>query len=217
MKPVILADLQDVTKAGMLYFLQSFKGLDQLLEADSKKELLQLLAKEEQALIVLDYTLFDFTGLEDLINIGYRYKSIHWLLFSDELSATFIHQVATQSKNISVLFKDCDKEELLEALNASIKGERYLCRKALNLISGTPVQTPTNSAEHQLTTSEKEILRLIAMGKSNKEIATERFSSIHTITTHRKNIFRKLEVNSVYDATKYALRAGILDSAEYYI
>ena len=55
---------------GMLYFLQSFKGLDQLLEADSKKELLQLLAKEEQALIVLDYTLFDFTGLEDLINIG---------------------------------------------------------------------------------------------------------------------------------------------------
>lgn len=217
MKTIILADLQDVTKAGMLYFLQSFKNLDQLLEADSKKELLQLLSREEQALIIFDYTLFDFTGLEDLINIGQKYKSIHWLLFSDELSATFIHQVVTQSENISVLFKDCEKEEIVEALNATFKGERFLCRKAQNQISGKQAHIPANTMEHQLTASEKEILRLIAMGKSNKEIATERFSSIHTITTHRKNIFRKLEVNSVYDATKYALRAGILDSAEYYI
>ena len=68
-----------------------------------------------------------------------------------------------------------------------------------------------------LTQSEREILRLIALGKSAKEIASERFSSIHTITTHRKNIFRKLEVNSIYEATRYALRAGIIDAAEYYI
>jgi DNA-binding NarL/FixJ family response regulator len=68
-----------------------------------------------------------------------------------------------------------------------------------------------------LTTTEKEILHLLALGKTTKEIAADRFSSSHTITTHRKNIFRKLQVNSVYEATKYALRAGIIDSAEYYI
>jgi len=52
---------------------------------------------------------------------------------------------------------------------------------------------------------------------TTKEIAEKRFSSFHTINTHRKNIFRKLGVNNVHEATKYALRAGLVDSAEYYI
>ena len=50
-----------------------------------------------------------------------------------------------------------------------------------------------------------------------KEIAEKRFSSFHTVNTHRKNIFRKLNVNNVHEATKYALRAGLVDTAEYYI
>ena len=52
---------------------------------------------------------------------------------------------------------------------------------------------------------------------TTKEIAVKRFSSFHTVNTHRKNIFRKLGVNNVHEATKYALRAGLVDSAEYYI
>ena len=57
----------------------------------------------------------------------------------------------------------------------------------------------------------------IALGMTTKEIAEKRFSSFHTVNTHRKNIFRKLGVNNVHEATKYALRAGLIDSAEYYI
>jgi DNA-binding NarL/FixJ family response regulator len=58
---------------------------------------------------------------------------------------------------------------------------------------------------------------MIARGLSVKEIAQERVSSIHTIVTHKKNIFRKLEVNNVYEATKYALRAGLVEMVEYYL
>jgi DNA-binding NarL/FixJ family response regulator len=68
-----------------------------------------------------------------------------------------------------------------------------------------------------LTHTEQEILKSIALGKSVKEIAVERFSSVHTIMTHKKNIFRKLEVNNVHEATKYALRSGLIDTMEYYI
>ena len=68
-----------------------------------------------------------------------------------------------------------------------------------------------------LTVTECEILKLMALGKTTKEIAAERFLSVYTVMTHRKNIFRKLEVNNVYEATKYALRAGIVDAVEYYI
>ena len=68
-----------------------------------------------------------------------------------------------------------------------------------------------------LTATEKEILKEIAMGKTTREIATLRFVSVHTIMTHRKNIFRKLEVNNVHEATKFAMRSGLVDMAEYYI
>jgi DNA-binding CsgD family transcriptional regulator len=57
----------------------------------------------------------------------------------------------------------------------------------------------------------------MAMGKTTKEIALLRFVSVHTIMTHRKNIFRKIEVNNIHEATKYAIRAGIVDMADYYI
>ena len=69
----------------------------------------------------------------------------------------------------------------------------------------------------KLTQTETEILKDIALGMTTKEIADKRFSSFHTVNTHRKNIFRKLGVNNVHEATKYALRAGLVDSAEYYI
>ena len=69
----------------------------------------------------------------------------------------------------------------------------------------------------KLTKTEMEVLRDIALGLTTKEIAEKRFSSFHTINTHRKNIFRKLNVNNVHEATKYALRAGMVDAAEYYI
>lgn len=68
-----------------------------------------------------------------------------------------------------------------------------------------------------LTATETDILKLIARGKSVKEIAAERISSVHTIVTHKKNIFRKLGVNNVYEATRYALRAGLVELVEYYI
>ena len=65
--------------------------------------------------------------------------------------------------------------------------------------------------------TEQEILRLIALGHSVKEIAAMRFNSEFTISTHKKNIFSKLGVNNAHDATKYALRTGIIDLVDYYI
>lgn len=84
----------------------------------------------------------------------------------------------------------------------------------LLLAPPTPLET---FEEVKLTKTETEILIDIANGMTTKEIAEKRFSSFHTVNTHRKNIFRKLSVNNVHEATKYALKAGLVDSAEYYI
>ena len=80
----------------------------------------------------------------------------------------------------------------------------------------TDEQTKTQVPD-LLTATETEIVKAIAQGKTTKEIAAERFLSIHTITTHRKNIFRKLGVNTAHEVVKYALRAGLVDNEEFYI
>jgi len=215
MRHIILADKQDLSKAGLLYFLDQSKEAKEVEEADSKKELLTLLSEKPEALIVLDYTLFDFSGPEDLLILSERFKSAHWVLFSEELSDEFLRTFVLNSYAFSVIFKDGSKEEICSAIDLAFKNERFICNRASNQLLGK--RNATDLQENILTVTEKEILHSLALGKTTKEIAAERFSSIHTITTHRKNIFRKLEVNTVYEATKYALRAGIVDSAEYYI
>ncbi len=215
MKNVILADNQDITRAGLLYFLKQTAGETRLLEAFSKKELLAELTSAQDALVIIDYTLFDMTGPDNLLNLSARFKHAHFLLFSEELSEDFLRTVVPGCESISVLFKDATQDEIQAALNLTLKKERFLSTRATNLLMGKRISAVIK--ENALTNTEQDILRLLALGKTTKEIAQERFSSVHTITTHRKNIFRKLEVNTVYEATKYALRAGVVDSAEYYI
>lgn len=215
MKQIILADKQDISKAGLIYFLKISKQASEISEADNKKELLKLLVEKPDALVILDYTLFDFSGPEDLLIMSSRFKSAHWILFSEDLSDDFLRTLVVNCYSFSVIFKDCSKEEIGTALEFAFKNERYICNRASNQLLGK--RSNLEMQDNVLTNTEKEILHLLALGKTTKEIASERFSSVHTITTHRKNIFRKLEVNTVYEATKYALRAGIIDSAEYYI
>jgi DNA-binding NarL/FixJ family response regulator len=216
MRPILIADKQDMTKIGLTFLLSQMKGAGKVTEVVDKKDLLQQLGRVPDAVVILDYTSFDFTGPEDLLNVTYRFKESHWILFSDELSTNFLSHLLCNSSHLSVLFKDSSQEEINTAFSLVLKNERFICNRASNQLIVNQNQS-IEKTDRSLTHSEKEILKLMALGKTTKEIAQERFSSIHTIMTHRKNIFRKLEVNSLHDATKYALRAGIVDAAEYYI
>lgn len=221
MRAYIIADNQDITQAGMMFLLSKQKDVSQLLAVDSKTELIRELRLYPQAIVILDYTLFDFAGADELIVLRERFKEVDWLLFSDELSTGFLRQVLFSSMAFSVVMKDNSKEEILTALQCAARKERFICNHVSNLLLSGSAQQAMSSANSQenplLTTTEKNILKEIASGKTTKEIAAEKNLSFHTINSHRKNIFRKLGVNNVHEATKYAMRAGIVDLAEYYI
>lgn len=216
MRILIIADNQDITKAGILYLTDRIPDFPLVTEAADKQELLQFLQRYPQAVVLLDYTLFDLAGADELLIIQERFKQVSWILFSDELSEDFIRRILFSSEAFSIVLKDASSDEIQAALQSALRSERFICQQIHHLLSNKNlIREPK---EHPvLTSTEKEILKAIALGKTTKEIASERFSSIHTITTHRKNIFRKLEVNNVHEATKYALRAGIVDTTEYYI
>jgi DNA-binding NarL/FixJ family response regulator len=174
----------------------------------------ELLKEHETAVVLLDYTLFDFTDENQLLIIAERFSLSEWILISNELTSQFIRNVVYSSHQFSVVFKDGLISEIREALNAVNRHTRYLSQRALETIITQQREEETTSV---LTTTETEIVKAIAQGKTTKEIAAERFSSIHTVITHRKNIFRKLNINTAHEAVKYALRAGLVDPSEFYI
>ncbi|BEG98990.1 response regulator transcription factor [Bacteroides sedimenti] len=214
MREFIIADNQDITKAGMLFLLGGLKEAGNICETDNRGELIKQLRVSPEAVVILDYTLSDFNGADELLILSERFPKINWILFSDELSEEFVKRILYSSQQFSIVMKDNSKEEILSALQCAMHKERFICNHVSNMLIGKPIQAPKDTV---LTNTEKIILKEIALGKTTKEIAAERNLSFHTINSHRKNIFRKLEVNNVHEATKYAMRAGIVDLAEYYI
>ena len=174
-----------------------------------------LLKEHESAVVLLDYTLFDFADEDQLLIVAERFLLSQWILISDELTPRFLRRVVYSSHQFSIVFKDGSLKDVRDALDAVVRHGRFISQRALEVIINH--QQDDQDRPSVLTETETEIVRAIAQGKTTKEIATERFSRIHTITTHRKNIFRKLGINTAHEAVKYALRAGLVDSSEFYI
>lgn len=214
MQNIIVADNQDITRAGMIYVLSKMKGISCDI-AGSKAELIRLLSGCPEAIVILDYTLFDISSESDLLIIGQRFPLSHLILWSEELSADFIRNLVNASSRISVLMKDAKMIEIEQCLDYVLRGQRFLCQHATNILLEPKLTQEKESVG--LTKTEVEILKEIALGQTTREIAEKRFSSFHTVNTHRKNIFRKLGVNNVHEAIRYAMRSGLVDAAEYYI
>jgi DNA-binding NarL/FixJ family response regulator len=216
MKTIIIADNQDITAAGIKYLCGLTVGDAPVREAKNKCELTQLLCVDPDAVVALDYTLFDIGSADELLILHERFVATHWILISDDLSSDFMRKVYFRSDSFSIVLKECALKEIETALIMAFSSKRYVCSRAASIVNPKKCSFTTDDSS-DLTPSEIEILKLIALGRTTKEIAEERFSSTHTISTHRKNIFRKTGVNNVHEATKYALRAGIVDLADYYI
>ncbi|MBR1668726.1 MAG: response regulator transcription factor [Bacteroidaceae bacterium] len=215
-RQIILADNQDVTRLGLKTIIRgALSGVENLVvkELSRRAELIAELKENPSSVVVIDYTLFDLGSADELLNLSERFPFALWVLFSEDLTEGLIRRLSVEQQ-FSMVLKTDSAQEIITALKCAVTGVRFLCHQVTNLLL-TP-HTPIER-EDQLTATEREVLRLIALGKSVKEIAAERNSSIHTITTHKKNIFRKIRVNTVYEATKYALRAGLVEMVEYYI
>ena len=214
MRNFILADNQELTRFALENLLQQDETAV-VYRAFDKAGLVALLKEHESAIVILDYTLFDFTDEDQLLIVAERFALSQWVLLSEELTSRFLRRVVYSSHQFSVVFKDGPLQEVREALQSASRHNRYISQRALEAIISQ--QQEDDEQPSVLTSTETEIVKAIAQGKTTKEIASERFSSIHTITTHRKNIFRKLGVNTAHEVVKYALRAGLIDSSEFYI
>lgn len=208
----LLADNQFITQVGLRWLIRQTYADALIREVADKRTLLAVLSEGKTSVVILDYTLCDFREVEELLIINKRYPAVHWILFSAELGEPLIRRLSIEPA-FSLLLKESSAEEIRAALAVALSGKPFHCHAIESLLTCHPQP----KEEVALTPTEREVLRLIASGKSVKEIAALRNSSVHTIITHKKNLFRKLEVNNIYEATKYVLKAGMIELVEYYI
>ncbi|MDE5690369.1 response regulator transcription factor [Duncaniella sp.] len=208
----ILCDNQEITRLGMISLIASIYPECRCLEASDRSALIRHLENYPDAIVVIDYALSDIGRPENLIVIMRRFEKSDWIVFSSDLSTGFIRCLGSESQ-LGIVLKDCDLTEISAALCGAMKREGFHCSQIDGFIRSGVRET----CVAQLTPAETEILVMIAQGFSVKQIASKRISSVHTIVTHKKNIFRKLDVNTVYEATRYALMAGLVELSDYYI
>jgi DNA-binding NarL/FixJ family response regulator len=214
MRTYILADNQDITREGIVVLLKESGLSKKIVEVKTYGELQKKLTIYPDAVVVMDYTLFNFSSYQQMLIVKEKVKNSSWVLFSDELGKQFIRQVLLADPSISIVMKHDAKAEILTALRCAAYNLVYVCDYADHILQSDVLSA---SVPDKLTASEKVILQEMALGKTTKEIAWEKNLSFHTINSHRKNIFRKLEVNNVQEAVRSAFRAGIIDLSDYYI
>ncbi|WP_321438293.1 response regulator transcription factor [uncultured Bacteroides sp.] len=216
---LIIADNQPLTALALRTWAEKNELVGSIIESPDQQSLEDSLRElsDENVLLIIDVELFDFSDKDELIAFFQTHNQLRKLFIGDHFNEEELFFIAEEMQS-NIVLKSVDLEELRIAVSFALKGRYYIQSELLNLLmrkNAAPVK-PENEEVH-LTPTEKDIVSLIASGKTTKEVAVIRSLSYHTVVTHRKNIFRKLGVSSIHALTIYAIKSGLIDTTEYYI
>ena len=187
-------------------------------DLSTSQDIRNFLKKNSSGCVFFNPTAFQLLQQVDVIyELKTDFERSTWVMWLEELPELWLKKIL-QAKSINgfnIVQQGNTLEELKKALTVICQKENYIATCVQEIFNS--YKSTAFKVDQVLTNVEREILKEIATGKMTKEIAADRNISIHTVITHRKNIFKKLEVNSVHDATRYAIRAGIITVNDYYI
>ncbi len=209
---LILADSNDLMRVGIRTILNTKLDVEIVGEAQSSKELIDMLASFPTELVVIDYTSPGF-DIDVLLSIKGMYPNINLLAITPEQSAQVLVD-ALRAGITSYVKKDCSIPEIIEAVTETLKGNKFFCGQILDTIKEANLDVDdfddVFSCEAVLISKrECEIITLIAEGFTNQQIADKLFISSHTVNTHRKNIMAKLGVKNTAGIVMYAIKTNL--------
>jgi DNA-binding NarL/FixJ family response regulator len=211
---LILADSNELIRVGLRTIFNSNKDIEIVGEAKESSELLELLKSFGSDVILIDYTSpgFDIDIVPKVIN---QYPSVKFVAITPEQSAQTLVD-ALRSGVKSYVKKDCDISEIINAIKETEQGNKFFCGQILETIQRAQINVEDIDFESfscepvLLSERESEIIKLIAEGQTNAQIAEILFLSNHTINTHRKNIMSKLGVKNTAGIVMYAVKTQLV-------
>jgi DNA-binding NarL/FixJ family response regulator len=184
--------------------------------ATTQNNLYHLLTASHNDLLITDIANINYNDIDDIKSIRLKYPQMSILIIANSISKAEIAGL-TKLGIKNIIYKMADKDEVLNAIESSLKGKKYYSDEILDLLIDLGENRFPAEDSKTLTPSEIEIVKLIADGLTTKEIASRKNISHHTVNTHRKNIFRKVEVSNASELIMLAIKSGWINNIEYYI
>ena len=197
----VVADDHSLLREALVSFLRTIEDLEVVAQAADGQEALEATEKHKPELLLTDLQMPKLHGVQ-LIKKVRELPSPPKVIVVSMLHQPHFVQQAMDAGALGYVLKEATAQELGVAIGAVLNGKQYLCERLHGHMS--------NSSDQRLSRREEEVLHLIALGASTRDVAEQLFLSPKTVESHRKNIMDKLNLHSVAELTLYAMRSDLI-------
>ena len=209
---ILIADDHTILRAGIRSLLDMVPDFEVVGEADNGKDAIYLAGQLKPDLLLSDLSMPKTNGTEAIQRIKSRYPDIKILVLTVHKTEEYVHAALKAGANGYVL-KDDTSDELINAIQNVAAGKTYLspgiCNKVVMGYLADPGKENISTSMDLLTTREREVMKLIAEGHRNKDVADYLSISLKTVEKHRSNMMKKLDLHSASDITSFAIKNGL--------
>ncbi len=210
---ILLADDHTVVRKGLRLLLESQPGFEVVADASNGREAVELAERYQPDVVVIDVAMPILNGIEAARQISAKQPQTAIVFLSMHADEGYVVK-ALKAGARAYLLKDSAEDDLIAAIHAVNEGKAFFSPAISKMLVEDYVrqmrEREVEDSFELLTTREREILQLLAEGKSNKEVATLLKLSLYTVETHRANIFQKLNLHSSAELILYAIRKGVI-------
>ena len=213
---ILIADDHDLMRRGVRTLLEPHPGWEICGEATTGREAVAKAEQLKPSIVILDISMPDLNGVDAAKRIKKVSPDTEVLIFSAHYSDQLIREILEAGVRGYIVKSDSDRD-LVIAVESLSKKKPFFTSRATEVMltsfsDGGPKQDPSEPLRDRLTTREREIVQLLAEGKSSKEVASSLNISVKTAETHRANIMRKLQIHTVSELVRYAIRNQIVEA-----
>jgi DNA-binding NarL/FixJ family response regulator len=206
---VIIADTAFLIRKGLRTLVKENPEFHYVTEVVDSKSLNAELKKQLPNVLIVDHCCDDCFSLKVINTIKQSYPTLNILVISHEKTAEEIKKIiGIGIKNY--LLKDCDEDEIVDAIKACAKGEKYFCGQIIDVLLEKEMSVKDHCATGGITEREIDVIKELVSGKRPKEIADSLSISYYTVVTHKKNIYKKLGINHSIELAQYAIKTGLM-------
>ena len=208
---IIIADDHQILRQGLKTLLEKEPDMEVVAEAEDGRKTVTLVREFTPHVVIMDVNMPDLNGIEATRQILSEYPEMKVIALSMHADRRFVINMLKAGAH-GYLLKDCAFEELAQAIRLVMASKTYLSPGVAEIVVKDYVHRlpgPAQTAFSVLTAREREVLQLMAEGKSTAQIAELLHISVKTVETHRQQIMHKLGMRSVAELTKYAIREGL--------
>jgi DNA-binding NarL/FixJ family response regulator len=208
---ILLADDHTIIRQGLRSLLEKQPDIEVVGEAEDGQKAMALILELKPDIVIMDITMPNLNGIDATRKIVGEFGGTKVIALSMHSSRRFVTEMLKAGASGYIL-KECMFDELIKAIRSVLEGKIYLGPRITGVVVEDYVKRlsePYQAEEPELTAREREVLQFLAEGKSTKQVAQQLHVSTKTIESNRRNIMDKLDIHSVAELTKYAIREGL--------